>query len=118
MVRPGAAIVATGLTARKERRAGQRHRPEDVGCARQALLRPGREVEVVNLGTHGALVQCRARLKPGSRGELQLAGRVLKAVSGRIDRSHIVRLEPLRYEAAIVFDEALALPGVAGSRFP
>ena len=89
----------------------QRHRPEDVGCARVALLRPGREVEVLNLGTHGALVRSSARLKPGSRSELQFAGSLRKAVSGRIDRSHVVRLEPLRYEAAIVFDEALALPG-------
>jgi hypothetical protein len=103
--------MAAGLTMRAERRRGRRQRPEDVGCARIALLRPGRDVEVLNLGTHGALLQCAARVKPGSRGELQLAGRVKRAVCGRIDRARVVRLEPLRFEAAFVFDEAVVWPG-------
>jgi hypothetical protein len=94
-----------------ERRVTRRLRPEDAGWQRVALLRPGHEVEVVNLTAHGALVRSAARLKPGMRSELQLTGATRHALRGRIDRSRVVRLEPLRYEAAIVFDEPLALAG-------
>jgi hypothetical protein len=103
--------VAGRLSVGAERRQAPRRRPEEIGWPRRALLRPGREVEVVNLGTHGALVRCAARLKPGTRSELQLSGGTKPTMSGRIERSRVIRLEPLRYEAAIVFDEALALPG-------
>ena len=89
----------------------RRLRPEDSGWQRVALLRPGHEVEIVNLTARGVLVRSSARLKPGMRCELQLTGATRHALRGRIARSHIVQLEPLRYEAAIVFDEPLALVG-------
>ena len=111
MVRPGVTDVATRLREGAERRLARRLRPEEAGWQRVALLRPGHEVEVVNLTAHGALVQSAARLKPGTRSELQLTGATRHALRGRIDRSRVVRLEPLRYEAAIVFDEPLALAG-------
>jgi hypothetical protein len=102
--------VAAGLTPAVERRRLRRLRPEDAGWQRLALLRPGHEVEVLNLSARGALVRTAVRLKPGARGELQLTGETRRAVRGRIDRAKVVRLEPLCYEAAIVFDETLG-PG-------
>jgi hypothetical protein len=94
-----------------ERRRAARRTPEDIGCQRQAILRPGHDVEIVNVCARGALVRSAARLKPGARSELQLSGGRRLAVRGRIDRSRVIRLEPLRYEAAIVFDEELHVAG-------
>lgn len=85
--------------------------PEDGGWQRVAVLRPGHEVEVVNLAARGALLRSSARLKPGLRSELQLTGARRLAMRGRIDRARVIRLEPLRYEAAMLFDEPLALAG-------
>ncbi len=70
-----------------------------------ALLRPGREVEVINLSAGGALIASPNRLKPGGRAELQLLGPTRRVARGRIDRCRIVRLTPLRFESAIVFEE-------------
>jgi len=103
--------VAPGLKTTVERRRAERRTAEDIGCHRQAVLRPGHDVEIVNVCARGALVRSAARLKPGSRSELQLSGARRLAIRGRIDRSRVIRLEPLRYEAAIVFDEELQAAG-------
>ena len=103
--------MATGLIGQAERRDDRRLAPEDAGWHRVAWLRPGHEVELVNLSKRGALVQSASCLKPGTRSELQLSGTARRTVRGRIDRSRVIRLEPLRYEAAVVFEERLARVG-------
>jgi hypothetical protein len=97
--------MAAKLTA--ERRAGRRVRPEERGWRSAAVLRPGLEVDILDLSPGGARISSMARLKPGGRAELHLAGGSRRVVSGRISRCRVVRLMPLRYEGAMVFDERL-----------
>jgi PilZ domain len=70
-------------------------------------MRPGHEVEVLNLSPGGALIASAARMNPGARAELQLAGTLRRAVRGRVARCRVVCLDPLRFEGAITFDEPL-----------
>ena len=62
---------------------------------------------VVNVSCGGALIQSGNRMNPGTRTELQLAGDARRTIRGRIDRCCITQLDPVRYEGAIVFDDAL-----------
>ena len=96
--------MAPGVAAPRERRAAERRKPEDCGWQKAAVLRPGLVVEVLDLGAGGARIVSAARLKPGARAELQLTGTSRRGVVGRIGRCRVIRLRPLRYEAAIVFD--------------
>ena len=95
--------MAARLTA--ERRAGRRSRPEERGWRSAAVLRPGLEVDILDLSPGGARISSTARLKPGGRVELHLAGGSHRVVSGRISRCRVVRLMPLHNEGAKVFDE-------------
>jgi hypothetical protein len=70
------------------------------------LLRPGRQIVLVNISRGGALIHSTNHLKPGARTELQLLGRERHVISGRIDRCRVIGLNPLRYEGAIVFDDS------------
>jgi hypothetical protein len=83
--------------------------PEQTPWQPFALLRPGQDVVVVNLGPGGALVESPTRLAPGARTELQLFGHSKCSVRGRVERCRVSRIEPLRYEGAIVFDGSLDL---------
>jgi hypothetical protein len=77
------------------------------------VLRPGLLVRVVNIGAHGALVECPARLRPGRMAELQLVSAATdrkQCVSGRIERCQVVRLRPLGFCGAIAFDGVLQPP--------
>ena len=103
--------MASGLVPTLGRRASPRLGPEEIGYRREALLRPGQHVFVVNVGARGALLESAARIKPGARAELQLFGQSRRHLRGRILRSRVCRLAPLCYEAAIAFDEILDLAG-------
>jgi hypothetical protein len=46
-------------------------------------------------------------MMPGTRTELQLAGVPRQIIRGRIDRCRVAGLDPVRYEGAIVFEQAL-----------
>ena len=98
--------MASGLID-LERRAASRVIPEHTPWQRLALLRPGRDVVLINISAGGALVESAVRLPPGTRTELQLFGAPRRAIRGRIERCRVSCLEPLCYEGAIVFDEAL-----------
>jgi hypothetical protein len=99
--------VAGGLNGQADRRQADRVRPEDTPWRRVALLRPGRIVMLVNVSRGGALVESGLRLNPGMRTELQLSGEPRRNIRGRIERCRVTALEPLTYEGAIVFEEAL-----------
>ena len=106
--------MAAGLTPKVERRGDVRVSADQTRWRRLALLRPGQEVAVVNLGAGGALLESAQRMTPGTRTELQLFGEMRWQVRGRIDRCRVLRLAPLCYEAAIVFEEPLDLTGSPG----
>jgi hypothetical protein len=98
--------MAARLTS-PERRAGRRVAPEEHGWRSAAVLRPGLEVDILDLGPGGARISSSARLKPGGRAELHLSGSARRVVAGSISRCRVARLTPLRYEGAIIFDERL-----------
>ena len=93
-----------------DRRRGRRETPTLCGWSGEAVLRPGLLVRIVNIGPFGALVECRARLRPGCPAELQLvpAGTERKqVVPGRVARCEVVALQPLNYRGAIAFETVL-----------
>jgi hypothetical protein len=103
--------VAAVLTALGERRGSTRVAPDAASWEATALLRPGREVRLINISEGGALVQSHTRINPKAAAELQLFGAVRLHVTGRIQRCRVSSLTPLSYEGAIVFDEALVMDG-------
>ena len=105
--------MAAGLIPRAERRRAPRLCPDRTQWSGTALLRPGREVHVINLSRGGALIESASRLAPGTRAELQLLGSPRRLVCGRIDRCQVSALNPLCYRGAVVFDTALDLPALA-----
>jgi hypothetical protein len=99
--------VATTSAGPRDRRQASRVLPEHTNWKRLAILRPGQEVQLLNVSRGGALVQSEARLTPGVRTELQLSGDRRRTVRGRVERCRVAGLDPLRYEGAIVFEERL-----------
>lgn len=99
------------LTPVADRRHAPRLGPEPSGWKPDALLRPGFPIRIVNMSSHGALVETATRLRPGRVAELQLCetagddSRVL--VRGRIGRCRVTAIDPIRYEGAIEFDSPL-----------
>ncbi|MNC88807.1 hypothetical protein D3C83_46690 [compost metagenome] len=99
------ATVAIDLVERRrERRSaggGARWRPH-------ALLRPGQPITLLNISSHAALVESDARLRPGARTEVQLAGSIARtSIAGRLDRCYVAALEPIRYRGVLVFDQRI-----------
>ena len=90
-----------------ERRASDRRRGGECGI-RTARLRPGREVEVIDLSAGGALIESTHRLLPGASVDLYLTSdrRQIDPVRGRIVRSAVSLLQAalVRYRGAIAFD--------------
>ena len=82
-----------------------------------AVLRPGQAVILVNICSRGALVESGARLRPGVHTELHLSGNTTRTrVKGRIERCQVVRLDPVRFQGVIVFDECVEIgAGAQGS---
>jgi hypothetical protein len=103
--------VATALNdASQDRRSEVRRRPHETEWLDVALLRPGQEVVVVNLSSHGALLESRARMRPGMRAELQLAsGETRRTLRTRVLRCVVSAIDPIRYQGAVLFDERLVI---------
>ena len=99
-----------------DRRRAVRRRRAELVWLRGLRLRPGLEVVLVNLSIGGALVETPSRLRPGGRAALRLTGAAGSwTVSGYVSRSWVAALERERgvvYRGALVFDEALVLPGL------
>lgn len=105
-----AAVALTAIERRHERRMAGGGPRFGVG----AVLRPGQAVILVNISSRGALVEARGRLRPGAPTELHLCGHGARArVQGRVERCHVVRLDPVRYHGAIVFDARIDIGSVA-----
>jgi len=94
-----------------ERRVWPRSRclPEHAG--RTACVRPGRDVQVLDLSRGGALIEGRARFLPDSAVELRFnspaRSRPLRA---RVVRCYVSALESgtVSYQAGVAFDEHLS----------
>jgi len=101
------------VSAGGERRRAGRTGPDTAGWRCEAVLRPGVLVRVVDICPFGVLVECPTRLRPGRAAELQLVSADSDrkhTISGRIERCHVVRLQPLGFRGAIAFDAALRSP--------
>ena len=73
-----------------------------------AVLRPGQPVVLVNISSQAALVESATRMRPGAFAELQLGGSGARAsVRGRVERCHVVGLDPLRYHGLVLFEEPI-----------
>ena len=82
----------------------------DLWEAGQAgLLWPGHEVRVAERTVDAAVVKSTRGIKPGTRTALQLLSERL-TLSGAIEWCRGIRLEPLSFEAAFVFDQFQELP--------
>lgn len=102
-----------------ERRRAARVSPDASPWKAEAVLRPGLQVRLINVGPLGALVESPARLRPGRRAELQLlaaASDLRHTVSGRIERCQVIRLSPLCFRGAIEFDPGTCPDEVVGVR--
>jgi len=98
------------IASAAERRRDLRIEPAETSWRPDAVLRPGQSVRVLNICRCGALVESSARLRPGARTELQLAGSGPRhSICGRMERCHVATLDPLRYRGVIVFDESVDL---------
>ena len=101
-----AALAFEQIERRRERRVaggGSRWKPD-------AVLRPGLAVVLLNMSRRSALVESAAWLRPGACTELQLAGAEMKtSIKGRLDRCHVVALEPMRYQGVVLFEGYLEL---------
>jgi hypothetical protein len=93
------------MTPPRERRRMRRLLPQETSWRPVAVLRPGVEVEVLDLSAGGARIVSPARLKPGARAELHLVGATRRIVFARVGRCRVLAIAPMRYEGALVFEE-------------
>jgi hypothetical protein len=93
-----------------ERRRGARRRSIDQHGIVSARVKPGHDVELIDISSGGALVEGMRRLLPGTAVELFLvAGDLCASIRGRVLRCAIVGLKPtsVSYRGAIGFDSDL-----------
>ena len=98
------------ITAVPDRRRGRRAPPTHAGWRADALIRPGLPVLVLNVGRHGVLVECPARLRPGRRAEVQFVSATSErklTIHGRVERCIVKKLNPLTFHGAIAFETEL-----------
>lgn len=103
------------LERSEERRRSPRRTKRDGLWFTAARVRPGRDVDVMDVSRGGALVETASRLLPGSRVELHLIADPHRTViHGRVVRCHVAALEPsggIRYRGAVAFEHDLVVPG-------
>jgi hypothetical protein len=90
------------------RRTPRRHTIDEHGIL-SARIRPGRDVELVDVSAGGALIETVHRLLPGTAIDLHLTGSERRtAVRGRVLRCAVTRLRPgIWYRGAVAFDRHL-----------
>jgi hypothetical protein len=100
----------------ENRRRALRRLPRETTWSELAVLRPGTPVRLVDVSQSGVLLESATRLPVDVRTELQLTAcdtRERTLVVGRIRRCSVAALNPLRFKAAMEFDEAIAQPDAA-----
>jgi len=100
-------------TSGPERRRWPRKPRADCPWLLDARLRSGTEVQVVDISNGGILLESASQILPGARVELFLFTRDQRwLVNGRVLRcqvSRVVKEDGVRYHAALVFNEPLAI---------
>lgn len=95
-----------------ERRSWPRSRCPPDRISHTACVRPGREVQVLDLSRGGALIEGHARLVPDAMVQLRLSGggRALH-LRGRVVRCYVSGLDGgiVSYRTGVAFEEHLAL---------
>lgn len=93
-----------------ERRTTVRTSPADTWWSARAVLRPGHEVTILDVGSGGVRLATQVALRPGRRVELQLVrGDAKHLVGGRVVRCQLVSLTPPVYHVAIALGESLPM---------
>lgn len=91
-----------------ERRAGTRYGAVEAGWQSAGTLRPGHELQLVDVAARGVLFETAARVLPGARVEVQVGRDGTRCrTAGVVRRCRVVALRPLRFQAAIVLDQPL-----------
>ena len=103
--------MEAGMTAAAfDRRRGRRAGPEEHGLV-SARVRPGYDVQVVDISGGGVLVEGNRRLMPGATVELQLQpeGGPVEVVRGHVLRCCVssLRESAVSYRGAIAFERYL-----------
>jgi hypothetical protein len=98
-----------------ERRSAPRVAAADTRWGSRAILRPGHEIKLLDVGPGGVSILSNTRVLPGKRVELQLGASNDRCVAaGRVVRCRVIDLGPPIYEAAIALDQPLAHTNVNG----
>lgn len=98
------------MSTRIERRQSARVGLPDLHGIVRARLRPGSDVQLIDVSIGGALVETTHRLRPGAPIELQLVTQSEQTpMRGRVLRCAVARLRPssIFYRGAIGFDRCL-----------
>ncbi len=96
-----------------ERRGEGRRAGGGARWQTEAILRPGQPVILVNICSRAALLESAARLRPGARTEMQLAGDTTKTrVQGHLERCCVTALEPIRYRGVMIFEQPVEVGAV------
>jgi PilZ domain len=98
------------MTDGVDRRQASRRTPYGDEPIRRVKLRIGPELTVIDIGSHGVLVEGRARLAPGARVDVHVVppqGRVL--VRTTVVRAYVYQLrhDTVVYRAGLRFDHAI-----------
>jgi hypothetical protein len=103
------------VTQRPERRRSARVAPHEAGVASEGVLRPGLDVQVLNISRGGALLASPGPLRPEAPAELLLRSEVGQyAMHGHVAHCWVECLAPLRFLSRLVFDgETGRVPGLA-----
>ena len=91
------------------RRSARTSAVSELGIV-QARVRPGHEASVIDISTHGSLIETLLRLLPGRPVDLQIErGDALTLIRGRVVRCRVAHLLAARvcYQAAIGFEQPL-----------
>lgn len=95
-----------------ERRSWPRSRSPGDHISHTAYVRPGRDVQVLDLSRGGALIEGHARLVPDSMVHLRLnGGRRAVHLRGRVVRCYVSGLDGgiVSYQTGVAFEEYLDL---------
>jgi hypothetical protein len=98
--------------SQSDRRRAPRRLPRPAEAVSKVRLRTGRELQVVNIGPAGVLVEAAARLLPGTWVDVHVIttdGREL--VRSRVVRAWVchVSADAILYRGALAFDRLLAV---------
>ena len=114
--RGGSAVGRRAIQAREaDRRRAKRKQGGDVPSLWSANLPGAGGVKVVNISSHGVLLETTAKIPSGRTLDLQLVGDGTDVcLSARTTRSEVAAVDALgvRYRVAAVFSRELAIPGI------